>query len=682
MYFANPAFLWALSAAAIPIIVHLFNFRRHKRVYFSNVDMIRELHMESRRQRNVKQLLVLVCRILVVVLLVIAFARPTLNVGGAQPKQGDAAVSVYVDNSFSLANTHDGAPLLEMAKQRAREIVSEYGQSDCFQLVTNDVMGYEYRKLTKEEILTLIDEVDLSPVSAHVSAVAQRQYDFLNASDCANLYAYQVSDFQKTATSLPDFPADSNISTLLVPLSAKSVGNVFIDSLAFHAPAFFAGNKVKVDVYVSNNGDNPVENLPLKLIVNNRQRAIAAVNVAAGSQTVQSMSFAIGAETCLDGFVELVDYPIVFDDRFFFSINVNKTLSVLCVNDGAENPSLRRLFGNDSTIRYTVASLRNVGHLQWNEYNLVVFDELDAIASGMASDVRAYLEEGGNLMVVLSDNLDVDSYNGFLRSVKAPTLLDFERQERKITDINCNNELYADVFKSVPEDMELPVLNGCYRLNVGSRSVFTPILYCDRGVSFVGATPFGRGCMYLVTTPLRDEYTDFVHQSMFVPTLYNMALHGARSHSPYYMFGAEDGIELYGVDHDSVRSAVIRRADGGFESAAVISRIGNKSLLKIPRQLVEAGNYAVGNLSVAFNYDRKESVLDFYEKNDLERLVSECGYKSVKVMGNGKNPIGGQVRQFHEGVPLWRYFVVAALLFVLAEIVLLRIKNNKSHVAD
>lgn len=675
MYFANPAFLWALSAAAIPIIVHLFNFRRHKTVYFSNVDMIRELQTESRRQRNVKQLLVLACRILVIVFLVLAFARPTLNDGGIQKKKGDAAVSIYVDNSFSLANANDDVPVLEEAKQRAREIVSEYGHSDCFQLVTNDVRGYEYRKLTKEEVVLYIDEIDFSPVSTDLSSVSKKQQDFLKASDCANLYAYQVSDFQKTSMPVLDYPSDSNISTILVPLLVRSESNVFIDSLAFHAPAFFAGNVVKVDVYVSNNGDVPLENLPLKLIVNNRQRAIAAVDVAAGAQAVQSMTFAIGEETRLDGYVELVDYPVVFDDRFFFSINVNTTLSVLCINDEADNPSLRRLLGKDSTVRYSVTSIQHVDHSQLNAHNLVVLNEIDGISSGNASDFRSYVEEGGNLMVVLSDNLDVDSYNIFLRSLKAPTLLAFERQKRKVTDINHNNELYEGVFKNVPEDMEMPTLNGCYRLHVDARTVYTPILFCDQSVSFIGVTPFGMGCVYLVTTPLREEFTDFVHQPMFVPTVYNMVLHGARGDKPYYVFGGMDDVVLRGVDRDSVKTPIIRSVGGGFESAAELSKSGNKYVLRMPSQLVEAGNYVVGNISFSFNYDRRESVLEFYGKRELEQLVSECGQDNFRVIGNGGKPIGAQVRQLHEGIPLWRLFVVVSLLFVLFESILLRINK-------
>ena len=50
MRFVNPLFLIALVGVAIPIIVHLFHFRRYKKVYFSNVALLREMQEETKRQ--------------------------------------------------------------------------------------------------------------------------------------------------------------------------------------------------------------------------------------------------------------------------------------------------------------------------------------------------------------------------------------------------------------------------------------------------------------------------------------------------------------------------------------------------------------------------------------------------------------------------------------------------------
>ena len=44
--FLYPSFLWALLFVAAPIILHLFNFRKFKKVYFSNVSLLKEIKEE------------------------------------------------------------------------------------------------------------------------------------------------------------------------------------------------------------------------------------------------------------------------------------------------------------------------------------------------------------------------------------------------------------------------------------------------------------------------------------------------------------------------------------------------------------------------------------------------------------------------------------------------------------
>ena len=104
MIFANPIFLWGLLALLIPIAVHFFNFRRYRKVYFSNVERLMEVKSEKRRVKELRRWLVLLMRCLAIAALVLAFAQPTLP-GSEQLQSGTTAVSVYVDNSFSMENS-------------------------------------------------------------------------------------------------------------------------------------------------------------------------------------------------------------------------------------------------------------------------------------------------------------------------------------------------------------------------------------------------------------------------------------------------------------------------------------------------------------------------------------------------------------------------------------------------
>jgi len=154
MQFLFPSFLWALLALAIPIIIHLFHFRRFKKVYFTNVKFLKELKEETSNRNRIKNLLVLLSRLLALGFLVFAFAQPILF-EGEEVKAGRKAVSVFVDNSFSMNATQNNAALLTIAKERARQIIQAYGESDEYQILTNELNGRQLNFFDKSTIASL-----------------------------------------------------------------------------------------------------------------------------------------------------------------------------------------------------------------------------------------------------------------------------------------------------------------------------------------------------------------------------------------------------------------------------------------------------------------------------------------------------------------------------------------------
>src|SRR5450631_1628843 len=112
MNFTYPAFLFALSAIAIPIIIHLFNFRKFKTVYFSNVRFLKEVKEETQAKSKLKNLLVLIARILAIVFLVFAFAQPFIPSANKKVIVGDKTVSIFIDNSFSMDAVNKNGTLL------------------------------------------------------------------------------------------------------------------------------------------------------------------------------------------------------------------------------------------------------------------------------------------------------------------------------------------------------------------------------------------------------------------------------------------------------------------------------------------------------------------------------------------------------------------------------------------
>ena len=112
MQFLYPTFLFALFALAIPIIIHLFYFRRFRKVYFTNVRFLKEVKEETSARQRLRNLLVLLMRLLAVTALVFAFAQPFIP-QDTEVKKGAKSVSVFIDNSFSMSALSEDVPLVE-----------------------------------------------------------------------------------------------------------------------------------------------------------------------------------------------------------------------------------------------------------------------------------------------------------------------------------------------------------------------------------------------------------------------------------------------------------------------------------------------------------------------------------------------------------------------------------------
>ena len=80
MQFVYPYFLFGLFLISIPVIIHLFNFRKFKKIYFSNILFLRELKQETQKESKIRHLLVLFSRILAIACLVFAFAQPYIPI--------------------------------------------------------------------------------------------------------------------------------------------------------------------------------------------------------------------------------------------------------------------------------------------------------------------------------------------------------------------------------------------------------------------------------------------------------------------------------------------------------------------------------------------------------------------------------------------------------------------------
>jgi len=679
MHFVNPLFLLGLIAIAIPIIVHLFNFRRFKKVFFTNVRFIEELQLKTQKQSKLKHLLVLLFRILAIASLVITFAQPYIPLADNRINP-DArnAVSIYIDNSFSMEAAATKGNLLEEAKRKAKEVTDAFKPSDVFQLLTNDFEGSQQRWVSRDEFIDMLNDVKISSSSRIISEVVSRQKDMMNTAGTNNRSHFIISDFQKTVSDFDKLRQDSTASTFLIPLAGRKTNNVYIDSCWFESPLTQLSQLLTLQVRIQNKSEVNYEKVPLKLIVNGKQRALASFDCSSGESVIVPLSFTADTPGIKQAYLEILDYPVTFDDRFFISFTVGGQLPVLCISDKTENVYINALFSQDSAIRYESVTTRNIDYNILNKSSLIILNSLPDLPSGLIQELQKFLGQGGSILVFLAEKPDQTSWNQFLSPSSAGIFGALDTVKSKLNPIDTEMELFRDVFERVPDNMDLPLTYDHFRWTFSAQSGTEVLLQHENGDPFLLRNKSLKGNLYIFPFPLMPGYTNFMKHSLFVPVLYKIAMLSQIQPNLSYTIGQDEAIIVSdpGVPGDNIFR--IRKES---ETAGFIPEVRpvNGQLHVFPHdQIKTAGNYFLSDAAkelsgLAFNYNRQESDLGFNSPEEIKLLTEKAGLANYYTLESAEKPVSMEITALNKGLRYWKLFLILTLLFFATEIAILRL---------
>lgn len=670
MQFVFPWFLFALLALAVPIIVHLFNFRRYKTVYFSNVKFLRDVKEETSSRSKLKHLLVLAARLLALLFLVLAFAQPYFPNKNTKASTGKKYVSVFIDNSFSMNAVADGKSLLEKAKQTAKEIARSYSADDRFQLLTNDFEGKHQRLVGKEEFTTMVDEVEASAAVRELQEITKRQRDALSRENGKNQTAYLLSDFQKN---MSGFVPDSTINYNLIPLAGDAAANVYIDTVWFNEPVQILNRQVTLIVKVSNTGEKTNENNRLVLKLNGLTKVMADFRVEANSFVYDTLSFLITQSGFNKAELQIQDYPITYDDTYFLAFDVIEKLKVITLSDNGFNQFTDALFKDQPEFDYTTASASAFDINKIKEAQLVILDNVRAVSSSLTAALNSFVAEGGSVAMFPAPQCDVESYNRLLTGMKASPISDFSEQPQDIATINLQQPVFKDVFDGVPQNMGLPRAKKYYRFTSSIGSNEEAILTLKDGSAFFSRYSYQRGSLYVCGSPINQNFSDLPVHAVFVPLLYKMAVLDLQSSASAYFIGSKKRIETEAPK--GTTDKVYKISGEGIEFIPEQFAAGNKILLGLNNPIGKSGFY---NLSLngndtasvlALNFDRKESDMKFLNADDLKTAYPQ---QNLQVVNGASVDVATVVKELDRGTALWKWCLLLTLVFLAAEITLLR----------
>lgn len=672
MHFLYPGFLWSLLALAIPVIIHLFYFRRFKRVYFTNVRFLKEIKEETSSRNKLKNLLILAMRMLAVACLVFAFAQPFIPTGD-QLKLGDKAVSIFVDNSFSMAAEKENIPLLDLAKERAEKIVNAYGEDTRFQIITHDFEGRHQRLVSKDEALALIEEIVISPAVQPLSKVINRQRQVLKGD---HHLIFLISDFQKSIADLKPW-TDSLTELNLLPVQHSVSKNVSIDSAWFAAPVPILGEANQLVVKYTNHSDQAVEELSASLFKDGQERPAGLISIEPRSSVTDTLPINILKTGIHEAVLRLKDFPVQFDDSLYLSFLVKEKVKVLSINEQGPDRYLQALFGGISYFQFDNQEAGRIQYQVFKDYDLILINDIRALSSGLADELYRYMETGGKVMVLPGKEADITTYNSFLSRSRARTLQAWSTAAKQVASLNINDFVFSDVFTSTPSNLRLPSTKGGFGFGGQQSSTSITIMTYRDGSPYLFRSAVGEGQLYVCASSLNTAYNDLgTLAEVFVPMLYKMALVKNKGANLCFFIGKDNLVE---IENQKTNGESVYKLKGVNEFIPSQQGFGRKVVLDVKNQVMKAGYYDVmlGERvqdRLAFNYDRKESDLSLYSDGDLVDMVKN---DAVNVLGfDEQEGIRDFVGEKDRGIVLWKWFVLAALMFLLAEILIIRYVKN------
>lgn len=672
MQFLYPSFLWALMALAIPIIIHLFYFRRFKRVLFTNVKYLKEIKEETSNRNRLKNLLVLLSRCLAVAGLVFAFAQPYLPTGD-RIKSGINHISVFVDNSFSMTAARQDIPLLDFAKDKARLIINSYSEEDKFQVLSHDFEGKHQRFVSKEDALAFVDEIQITPTVQMVDKIVKRQHQLMETVS-GNKISYIISDFQK---SISDFSTitDTTMEVNLLPLQSVNQKNISVDSVWFDGPIPFFNQNNKLVVRVRNNSGEDSEQVKLSFKKDGQDKPIGIVDIPANSVITDTVSVNVDKAGWHEGIVSVTDYPIQFDDEYYIAFPVPDTIKALFINESGSNRFMDALF--DGVPYFSLAN-QNVNQLQYQQFvnfDLIILNDLKNISSGLNNELSQYLKSGGKVLIFPGKTSDIPSYNNFMAINGAGTIIGTNKSVKEVASINTEEFIFSDVYINTSKNLKLPKTTLSFDLNNSASGLQEKLLVYRDGTSYLSKYKVGDGQLFVCAAPLDKESNDLVYNAeVFVPLIYKMAITTTKHKNLSYTISNNLAIETDNLRQSGDYVYKIKNEKLEFIPGQIPS--GNKITLEVDDQVKSAGFYdlmlndqVTGKL--AFNYNRRESDMSLYDESALAPLVSHN--TKLKIMNEALQAnISTSIAEKDRGVVLWKWFLIAALVFLAIEALLLR----------
>lgn len=644
MQFKYPTVFYFLIILIIPLIIHLFQLQKFKKIVFTNVQLLKTINSEARRSSRLKKLLVLITRFICFTALLFTFSQPYYS---NKKISLENHTFIYLDNSMSLNTNGNKLKLV------AQKIIENGSDTDTYSLLTNDKL---ISKISKNDLDNHLKNLKFSTKKSYIEEKIEIIKREIQKTTKGLHKTILISDFQDINKIKKAEFTNVNRPFYLVNIQNTSKNNISIDSI------FISSKSPKENLIyavIKNQGETK-NNIPIALY--NTSKLINKRSFSISENETKIIEFKINKTNNFRGkFKITLNDTFLFDNSFYFTMNTTKKTSIL--NIGIPSKYLSKIFIDDEFI-YKNSTPQKINYNIIQEQQLIILNQLKKIPKVLGNSLLLFVKNGGHLIIIPDKKIEIQSYNSFFNEITSGAITDYNNDSLKITDINFQHPLYKGVFLKKVTNFQYPSVTLSYQHNLRGEKI----------ISYENKKPFLQEIkntyskIYLFSSPLDKQSTNFTNSPLIVPTLYNIGLKSLEIAKPYYTLDQENTIEV-NKKIDKEQLVTISNSNESFiplqKSFPTKIIVTTKETPKYP------GFY---NLSlqkdtietIAYNIFSEESLLSFYDLNTLKKENKYIQvYSSVKELFN-------EINKKNKVQWLWKLFLTIAIVSLLLEILILK----------
>jgi hypothetical protein len=673
MKFIYPEFLWAFVLLTIPVVIHLFNFKRYKTLYFSSLTFLKSVTQQTKSVQKVKHIITLILRLLAFSALILAFAQPYIpqqkNVGASL----NTLIAVYIDNSYSMQAKGEGGILLSEAKEAARAIAEKTPLGTSFMLLTNELSGSQFRFLTKNEFQTGLDQLDFYPGAIQLENVIKGiERTLESTSENYDCQLIMFSDFQENTLNTSVAFRDTTHSIFPVRLVPQNKENIYIDSVWFDQPLRRVNQNNNLMVRIVNHGP-ALTNVSVDLKVNDYSRQ-TLTDLVENGETILSFNYTDKSTGWKNASVEVADKHMYFDDVFYFSYEVKQGMKVLIVNDEGSTRFPEFVFDTESFFDVTTIPVGQLKPETLKQHDVLIMNGIKDLTSGLQQIIRDFLAENKSAVLIPGSNSFLNSYNVFLNASAMPIFSGKKSNSLLLNKVNYDDPFFNGVFDKHPETINLPRILSVFDPQATTKTNAIPLVQFENGKSMVMQSG-GSEKLMVFYIGLSDDFGKF-HEHILFSTLLLRA--GELSQSGGRMWFTHDQDEVITIRRPSGYQGAITLKSEQLEIIPPSRKSGNMEILYPGKNelgvTLNQGHYNVlaGTTDlghIAINLNRAESIPEYLSD---EEIISQIKQKNVSSLEVVSITNVSERDQFSINKPLeyWRILLILGFVFLLTEMLI------------